>query len=91
MPEDSKPKPFSVKPEGTVSMRIGSDGKVSASSDQPLEIDLGTIKSVGIENIIDVKSHAINAQYGFVTHLVVFRDGGEVEFAYNNSGQIIKC
>ncbi|AXQ28505.1 hypothetical protein D0B54_07325 [Solimonas sp. K1W22B-7] len=53
-------------------------------------MDLGTIKSVGIENIGDVKEHSINNQFGFVSHFVRFTNGGELEFAYNAQGQIVK-
>ncbi len=86
-----KPHQFSIKPDGLMFVTTGADGKLYVQSDQPITIDLKTISSVGIENLVHVKSHEINELYNFISHLVRFRDGGEVEFAYNSDGVLLKC
>lgn len=84
-------KKFQIKGAGEVQIAVGNDGAVVATSDQAITSHLGEIDAVGIENLVDVLSHEISNQYGFRTHLVKFVDGGEVEFAYNSNGEIIKC
>lgn len=82
-------KKLTVTPEGEMTIKTDANGHVNMSSDQPVSMNLGKIESVGIEHLVDVAEHTINEQLGFVSHLVKFRDGGTVEFAYNSSGQIV--
>lgn len=88
---DKENKEFQIVGDGEIQISLGIDGVVSATSDQAVTSNLGTIEAVGIENLVDVLSHEISTQYGFRSHLVKFSDGGEVEFAYNSKGEIIKC
>lgn len=88
---DDYNKEFQIKGDGKVQLSFDSSGAVTATSSQAVTSHLGTIEAVGIENLVDVLSHEISSQYGFCTHLVKFVDGGEVEFAYNTKGEIIKC
>ena len=77
----------------------------SKNQDQPIEtifgatiryidkdhthIDFSNISSVGVENICDVEAHFINTVLGSISHLIKFRNGGEVNFAYNTNGQLV--
>lgn len=54
-----------------------------------LHIDFKSIKSVGLENIADVEFHSINTIVNSCSHLIKFRNGGKVTFAYNHNGQLI--
>jgi len=54
-----------------------------------LHFDLKNIKSVGVKNIIDVEFHAVNTILKSRSHLIRFRNGGEVAFAYNDTGCLI--
>lgn len=54
-----------------------------------IHIDFKNIQSVGLENIIDVELHSINTILNSTSHLIKFRNGGEVAFVYNNKGCLI--
>jgi hypothetical protein len=54
-----------------------------------LRIDFKNIKSVGVKNIIDVEFHSVNTILNSRSHLIRFRNGGEVAFAYNDTGCLI--
>jgi hypothetical protein len=79
-----------ITPEGVVKLEIQPDGSMRASSDQPVKMDLGTIRSVGIRNLVHVESHAITRVAGSVSHYVRFFGGGALRFAYNDRGQLIE-
>ncbi len=81
-----------VRGEGTTRITRAADGTPIVASDSPLSIDTAgkPLRSVGIHNLVDVANHTINEQVGFISHLVTFRDGGTVEFAFNIKGEIIK-
>jgi hypothetical protein len=85
----NEPKKFTIKPEGRLSVKEAPDGSIAASTDKHVNIDLGTIKSVGIENLIDVEVHEINWLFDSVSHYIRFFGGGEVRFSYNSAGQLL--
>ena len=66
-------------PYGTT-LVMDKDGNVQGS--------ISTIKSVGIENIFDVKSHTIMRESDLTLHQVEFHDGGRVRLAYTTQGKI---
>ena len=70
-----------ITPSGTNIRRVGEDH---------LHIDFKNIRSVGVKNIIDVELHAINTVLNSRSHLLRFRNGGEVRFAYNDKGFLIE-
>jgi hypothetical protein len=70
-----------ITPSGTSIKRVGEDH---------LHIDFKNIKSVGVKNIIDVEFHAVNTVLNSRSHLIRFRNGGEVMFAYNDKGCLIE-
>jgi hypothetical protein len=85
-----KPKPFTMTPEGTIRTQTAPDGSISASSDKPIAIDIEDIKSVGIENLVDVEAHEISRLFNSTSHFVKFFGGGEVRFAYNDAGELLE-
>lgn len=80
-----------MRPEGTATLKTAADGSVLASSDKPINIDLGHIEAVGIRNLVDVESHEITRVAGMTSHFIRFFGGGEVIFAFNEQGKIIEC
>jgi hypothetical protein len=62
---------------------------ISRIDPEHTHIDFSNISSVGLENICDVEAHFINNVLGSTSHLIKFRNGGEVNFAYNTKGQLV--
>lgn len=81
---------FNIRPEGEMSIEVGSDGSVQTSSKEAVTLDLKNIESVGIKNLVMVESHAINRIVDSVSHHVKFFGGGELRFAFNVKGQLIE-
>jgi hypothetical protein len=78
-----------MKPVGQLLLKVAPDGSISASSNQPISINLGTIKSVGVENLGDIETHGIHRLYNSVSHYIKFFGGGEVKFSFNSAGKIL--
>lgn len=55
-----------------------------------MEMELRSIKAVGITNLGDVIEHRITTIVGSRSHLVRFSNGGELQYAYNSLGQLIE-
>lgn len=84
------PKPIRILPGGQVTTRENADGSVSVTSKQPVSLHIESIKSVGIENLVDVEVHAINRLFNSVSHYIKFFGGGEVRFSYNSEGSLLE-
>lgn len=87
---NDKPKPINVQSSGQVTSRTNPDGSVSLSSEQPVSLHVESIKSVGIENLVDVETHVINRLFNSVSHYIRFFGGGEVRFSYNAEGELLE-
>ena len=87
---NDKPKPIKIQPGSQVTSRSNPDGSVSLSSKQPVSLHIESIKSVGIENLVDVEIHAINRLFNSVSHYIRFFGGGEVRFSYNAKGELLE-
>lgn len=85
-----EPKPIKVQSSGQVTNRANPDGSVSLSGKQPVSLHIASIKSVGIENLVDVEIHAINTLFNSVSHYIKFFGGGEVRFSYNAEGELLE-
>ncbi len=85
-----KPKPITIQPGGQVTTRENPDGSVSLTSKQPVSLHIESIKSVGIENLVDVEIHSINTLFNSVSHYIKFFGGGEVRFSYNAEGDVLE-
>jgi hypothetical protein len=85
-----KPKPINIQSPGGMSIRINPDGSVSSTSQQPVNINIELIKSVGVENLLDVEVHSINRAFNSTSHYIKFFGAGEVKFAYNSDGKLLQ-
>jgi hypothetical protein len=85
-----KPNPIKIQSGGQVTSRENPDGSISLSSKQPVSLHIESIKSVGIENLVDVEVHAINRLFNSVSHYIKFFGGGEVRFSYNAEGNLLE-
>ena len=75
--------------DGSVELTTQS-GIISAISDNDLVVDLPHIASVGIKNIAEVVEHLTASVLGSRSHMVRFVNGGVLEFAYSNTGELIE-
>ncbi len=85
-----EPKPIRIRSDGQVTNRTNPDGSVSLTSKHPVSLHIESIKSVGIENLVDVETHAINRLFNSVSHYIKFFGGGEVRFSYNAEGEVLE-
>ena len=76
------------RPDGSVKVTT-SDGRVLVmDKDGNVQINLETIKSVGLENIFDLKSHVILREGELTVHKIEFHDGGWVKLAFTDKGKL---
>ena len=68
-------------PDGRI-LLMGKDGNV--------QVNLETIKSVGLENIFDLKSHVILREGELTVHKIEFHDGGRVKLAFTTQGKLVE-
>lgn len=80
-----------MRPEGEMQIKNSADGRLTASSDKPVSIDLGTIEAVGIKNLVDIESHNITRIAGVTSHFIKLFGGGEIVLAFNEQGTILDC
>jgi hypothetical protein len=90
MSEQEKPKPVIFRSEGKLEFRDNPDGSKTGTSDKPVSMHIETIRSVGVENLVDIEVHNINNVFGSVSHYIRFFGGGEVRFSYNAKGEILE-
>jgi hypothetical protein len=55
-----------------------------------MQINLETIKSVGFENIFDLKTHVIMREGDLTVHKAEFHDGGHVKIAFTRQGKLVE-
>ncbi|MGF2654852.1 hypothetical protein ACQUWL_20385 [Serratia marcescens] len=84
-------KPFTVKPEGKVVLENKADGTVAFSSDKPMALNMNNILSVGVQNVVDIKSYQLDHLESSTRHLIEFHGGGSVTLEYSHDGEIIQC
>ena len=67
------------------------DGKTLVmDKDGNVQVNLETIKSVGIENIFDLKSHVIMREGALTVHKFEYHDGGGVKIAFTTQGKLVE-
>jgi hypothetical protein len=79
-----------TRDDGSATVRTTSGGVIDIAMDRNMTLNLETIESVGIHNLIEVETHQINHVAGSTSHFVRFYGGGEVRFAYNHQGKLIE-
>jgi len=88
--KDDKPRTVRIQPGGKMTKRENPDGSMSVSSKEHLTLEMDSIKSIGIENIVDVEVHSINKAFGAVSHYIKFHGGGEIRFSFNAKGELLE-
>lgn len=78
-----------TREDGSATVQTAAGGVLDIDKDRNVKLDLKTIESVGIHNVIDVETHRISRVLGSTSHFVRFHGGGEVRFAYNDQGALI--
>ena len=72
-------------------MNLSTNGEIIiVNSDESIELNLQGIISVGIQNLADVTEHQITSILNSRSHMVRFVNGGVLEFAYNDAGELIE-
>ena len=79
-----------TREDGTATVRTAAGAAIDIAKGRNVTLNLETIESVGIHNVMDVETHRINRVAGSTSHFVRFQGGGEVRFAYNNQGKLIE-
>jgi hypothetical protein len=85
-----KPKPFKMLGTEKMETQRNKDGSMSVRSSESMALEFDTIKSIGLENVLDVEVHTINRLFNSVSHYIRFHDGGEIRFSYNEKGQLME-
>jgi len=79
-----------TREDGSATVHTPSGGVIDIARDRNVTLDLKTIESVGIHNVIEVETHQITRVAGSTSHFIRFHGGGEVRFAYNHQGKLIE-
>ena len=67
------------------------DGVLQVESfDEELVLRASDVNAVGIRDIAQVVEHRVNTILGSRSHFLRFGNGGCLQFAYNNAGQLIE-
>jgi hypothetical protein len=88
--DQPEPKPFKIQSEDGVDLQKNADGSLTARAKKPVSLNIESIKSVGLENLVHVELHTINRVFNSVSHYVRFYGGGEVRFSYNSQGELLE-
>lgn len=56
--------------------------------EEGISVDLGKIKSIGIENILDLKAYNMSREGDRIMHVLEFSDGGTCEVTYLVTGKL---
>ncbi|QFZ87191.1 hypothetical protein GFK26_32650 [Variovorax paradoxus] len=73
-----------------MTMHEDCDGILHVRTRTTAVLALDEIKSIGIENMLDIRSYTITPIVGSVSHFIRFLDGGEVRLAYNAQGCLLE-
>jgi hypothetical protein len=84
------PKNFSVSTTQDASTHVDANGKLITTYKQGMDIHVDKITSIGIAHLADVASHTVNHILNSTSHVVIFHDGGSVQFAYSHSNELLE-
>ncbi len=84
------PRPVQIKSGTPLTMHEDRDGILHVRTRTTAVLALEEIKSIGIENMLEVQTYRITRIVGSVSHFVRFLDGGEVRLAYNAQGCLLE-
>lgn len=78
-----------IVPDGRVFEDAGTGARAELSGDS-IGLELGRIRSVGIDDLSAVEEHCINRVYDTVSHFIRFAGGGELRFAFSLAGELLE-
>ncbi|HEV2045791.1 MAG TPA: hypothetical protein VGQ95_04260 [Chthoniobacterales bacterium] len=79
---------FTLNDDGTITI-VMKDGRViQRSPDGNVHSSVPNVKSVGIHNIVDIKTYSLVRHEGLTLHNIEFNDGGIVSFAFDSDGHV---
>jgi hypothetical protein len=74
---------------GGMTLRLADGGIFSVDENGCANGSVPHAISVGVLDLAEIESHAINTIAGSRSHVVRFRNGGLLQYAYNDAGQLI--
>lgn len=74
--------------DGTITVVTKEGREIRTKPDGSMVVSLDRIKSVGIHNIIDIKSYSLVRHEGLTVHNIEYMDGGIVSFAFDSDGNV---
>lgn len=77
-------------PDGGMRITTADGKKFLIDKNGNMQVNLETIKSVGFENIFDLKSHVIMREGDLTVHKADFIDGGHVKIAFTAQGKLVE-
>ena len=77
-------------PDGSTKITTPDGRSFTIDKDGNTQINLEGIKSVGFENIFDLKSHVIMRDGELTVHKVEFHDGGYVKISFTTDGNLVE-
>ena len=79
-----------IHDDGSMTVEMDDGRKFNMDAQGNTNIDLRSIKSVGIKNIVDLTQYTITQHEGLVVHTILYNNGGRVSFSYDTSGKLEK-
>ncbi len=81
------PKNFNAYTTQDAVTHVDANGKLAVTYEEGMHVDLENISAIGIANLCDVTNYIVNHIVGSTSHVVRFKDGSSVQFAYSDSGE----
>jgi hypothetical protein len=81
---------FKFNKDGSAEVQVKTGTVITMDKDGKMQINLTNIKSVGIYNIIDLKTHRVFRDGDITMHQIEFHDGGTAKFGYTNTGKLVE-
>lgn len=77
-------------PDGRVKVTTAEGRTLIMDKEGNIQVNLDIIKSVGIENLFDLKSHVIMREGDLTVHKIEYHDGGRVKLAFTTQGKLVE-
>jgi hypothetical protein len=71
--------------DGSAVVQVKTGTIITMDKDGQMHINLENIKSVGIQNVVDLKTHRVFREGDITMHNIEFQDGGTAKFGYNST------
>ena len=65
-------------------------GRKYEMAENGIDMALGSIRRIALENIVDVKKYSLSTAEGLTIHDIEYNDGGRISFAFTDDGKIAK-